>query len=491
MRRKNKYYILIPLLLLCLLLSSCDKEVFTGYEIKTENLSGTLVINSNPPGASIYFEGRISGFTTPTTIEFLQPGEHVISLRKKLYSDSTFTVFISDSSSTNVFIDLNANPKNLGKIFCNSTPQSAKIFINDQETGFFTPETIFNVSPGIYEVKYAKGNYRTDSSNILVRALLTSTYNSILSDTTTWVDYSVSNSDLPTNSFNDVVEYKNEMWFASNGYGLINYDGKDWTVYSLASLGTVNSNVNKLLVHGDDLWICTDGQLIRFNDGIKNSYRNEFLAPEFNSVVADDEDNIWCGSSNGVTMFDGTNWHSLQSESIDLKHVTALKIINNNELLIGTAFHDHDGPGYKSGILCKYSNGDFEILKTSTNIYNPVSIYCLEVDESNNIWYSARFGLFTAYSRIYIIPVEGSEYELIIKSINRPSQFSRFASFGNGEVMASSSRGFHVFKILGNEEFFNTQNSNLKDAELTSVFVNGNNIAWITSMNGGVTKYKR
>lgn len=491
----KKYIFILAVLtiVISLLMLSCDKEVFNGYEVETENLSGTLSVNSNPKGVSIYCDGRITGFVTPAVLEYLEPGDHIIMLKMYLYNDTTFTVVVEDSISSEIYIDLNSNSSNLGKIVCESIPSGSEIFLNDSSTGNTTPDTLINIVPGIYEVRYDLISHRSDSTNIIVRPQEMTFYSTNLSDTTYWVDYMMNNSNIPTNSFNDVIEYKNEIFFASGTHGLIKYDGKDWTVYSLANLGTSLSSINRLFLKDDDLWACIDGQLAKFNDGFVGSYKHEFLSPDFFDAALDNRGNIWCGSRNGVIKFDGANWTILENDSIDLTYVSVLKVDANNDLFIGTAYHDDERPGYASGILCKYGNSNFDVMINTGSYYSPVSVTSIDFDNENRVWVGKTTGIWNQKCEIMHSSQNGLlvKFELQNEPVgNSYNIYNRFQFDDENRLWISSQIGVILVYPSGINEFYNSYNSNLPDNVFSSIHVTDNNIIWITSINSGVTKYK-
>ena len=69
---KTKYIVSIFLLLVIVVTqNSCDKEVFSGEPEALEDRSSSIYLSSDPEGASIYLDNRITGYVTPDTLKFI------------------------------------------------------------------------------------------------------------------------------------------------------------------------------------------------------------------------------------------------------------------------------------------------------------------------------------------------------------------------------------------------------------------------------------
>ncbi len=126
-----------------------DKKVERNTNLVIASSAGSLVITSDPVGASIFVDDASTGKVTPSTIRPLSNGEHSVKLSLNEYKDTTFSIQVSQSQAVNADIFLKQqNPK--GKITLNSVPQGAAIFMNDTNTGEITPFTFNNLERGTY-----------------------------------------------------------------------------------------------------------------------------------------------------------------------------------------------------------------------------------------------------------------------------------------------------------------------------------------------------
>jgi PEGA domain len=94
----KKYIYLILILVLGLLIASCDN---TTTEPTTGPTSGTIIIESEPTGADIYLDGSGTGQVTNDTLSDVSFGSHSVTLKLDGYRDTTISASISsDITST-------------------------------------------------------------------------------------------------------------------------------------------------------------------------------------------------------------------------------------------------------------------------------------------------------------------------------------------------------------------------------------------------------
>jgi PKD repeat protein len=74
---------------------------------------GTIAVESNPPGANVYLDGKPSG-TTPVTIPDVNAGSHTILLTMQGYSDASKSIDVAAGSQNQVSMDLHAGSKTPG-----------------------------------------------------------------------------------------------------------------------------------------------------------------------------------------------------------------------------------------------------------------------------------------------------------------------------------------------------------------------------------------
>ncbi len=228
-----------------------------------------------------------------------------------------------------------------GKIFFNTTPDSANIFFNGDFTEFTTPYTLNGVIPGDYHIVFKKKNCITDSIDITVRSNKTTDAFRPLLDTTYWVEYSTSNSRFPIDQLTAIaIDKEGVLWLGSNG-GLFSFNGAEWTEYNSFNSGLSNNFIKVIKVDADNnKWIGTFEGLNKFNGNIWITYtkRRNQLPNNYINDIAIQDDGIYICTNKGLVRKSQNNWDLLYYEecngyAVDVKDtlwmITKLQITNH------------------------------------------------------------------------------------------------------------------------------------------------------------------
>ena len=145
---------------------------------------------------------------------------------------------------------------------------------------------------------------------------------------------------LATDAFYDVYEDKNGiLWFASQGSGLITYDGKKFSLVEPKNKSLPRSIQSLYFDEHGKVWIGSNNEgLIVLSNNEVTEIENPLLKNiTILDIVRDDDNNYWFATDGrGVLKYDGrdvyqfTNQQGLYSNSVN-----TLKIINN-DVLVGT-----------------------------------------------------------------------------------------------------------------------------------------------------------
>jgi hypothetical protein len=128
---------------------------------------GNISVSSLPTGAAVLLDGITTGTTTPTVIENVSGGSHIVLLRFTGYQDYTGSVTVSDNATSTVSATLTASTLSPNSISVFSNPTGAKVYINNNLRGQ-TPLTLGSVPNGNYQVVIQFSGYSDWSQNITV-----------------------------------------------------------------------------------------------------------------------------------------------------------------------------------------------------------------------------------------------------------------------------------------------------------------------------------
>lgn len=343
---KQFYKSVFMLAVFVVLFVSCEKEMF--IEPKNTMLTieyGKIYIDSKPSGASIYVNGRNTGYVTPDTVNYLEDGNANIVLKKEYFDDTTFTLRVQKQYTESIVVDYYANPKMYGKIICGSKPAGAVIYLNNKNTGRVTPDTLERIFPGEYTIKYSYPEFRKDSLTFMVKSKVTSSVNLALEDTLDIITYTPKNSKFPSYSVSEMEEDKDgNFWIGTYTKGLVKFNGKYFTNYR-CKVGT--------------------------DSPIPSDYVSQ--------IKKDKNNNLWFGFSSGLIKYDGTTW-----EKTSIKQINSIHIAYDNTILAAT-----DGNG-----VLRYKNGIYDRLTKSNSGLHGDYLFGVCLDKSSKIWASPmEYGL--------------------------------------------------------------------------------------------------
>ena len=224
---------LLVFILFGLYTGGCDKEV-SRSPVEPDPSMGVINISSSPKGATIFLNGRNTGRQTPDSLTFLNPDTYEITLKLQYYKDTSLTVQHDEDMHTELNIDYFSNPSMYGNLILFSVPAGASIFLNDSSLNKATPDTLFGLLPGLYKVTFKLNGHRDSDINALVESSITRNFSVALRDTSVWIDFQKSNSDIQSNLLTSVaVDFNGIKWIGSSDIGLIKYDDNNFSILIL------------------------------------------------------------------------------------------------------------------------------------------------------------------------------------------------------------------------------------------------------------------
>ncbi|MFC1687915.1 PEGA domain-containing protein [Patescibacteria group bacterium] len=125
--------------------------VIAGCGIFDSDQTGTVIVTSEPPDASVYLDGDWTGQTTPATLKEIAIGVHTIEISDHYSESYKEEVTVTENQTTYVDVQIAT------KLALESNPSGAIIVLNDSVTTYVTPH-IFEGLPlsGYYSIRLLK-----------------------------------------------------------------------------------------------------------------------------------------------------------------------------------------------------------------------------------------------------------------------------------------------------------------------------------------------
>lgn len=125
-----------------------------------------LVLDSDPPGATVLLNGASTGQTTPCTIDRIPSGSATVRMIVDGYKpyDRELTLVAGEEYRVNAVLD--AEPSSLKVV---TIPDGARIYVNNQFRGE-SPITLEALTPDTYRVRAEAAGYDPDARDIEVAA---------------------------------------------------------------------------------------------------------------------------------------------------------------------------------------------------------------------------------------------------------------------------------------------------------------------------------
>ncbi len=483
---KNIIARIVPNLLMTftlgLLLYSCNQKVsVTPPDMPPPD--GFVYISSNPEGFQIYLNGLESRRATPDSLTWLSTGTYVITLKKELFKDTSFNVNIVEGKKLSTFIDFFHNLSMRGSIYCSSSPEGAKIFLNDSNTGIITPGTIKNIFPGNYEIKCKLLNYTEDSLTVAVSSGKTSSVKMILVDSTLWSIYTTENSPFPTNNFTCInIDKKGIVWAGTDGRGVLDYDGKSWSIAVFNDKLPYNYYINCISVNSINvIFVGTNKGFVTF-DGVNTGvYSLKTLGTTLPSYVIysigfDAAGSWYIGTEKGLARNNGM-WDPFINKELPDTIITSICNDNLGNLWVGT-----EG----DGIAVKNNTDNWKFYTSTGNTIINNNITAISASPSGDIWIGygklASGGTYisnykdSVWSNVYVLPYSSQVNGIIVDK--------------NNVKWVATDKGLVRFTNSADATVFNYDNTGLNINDVTGVAQDVRGNIWISTMGGGLVEYK-
>lgn len=269
-----------------------------------------------------------------------------------------------------------------------------------------------------------------------------------------------------------------------------------------------NKDNIKSIIQGNDgsIWAATYGGVINMDKNGKtlNSYTTEngLASNEINCIFQDSKNNLWVGSENGISIFDGKKWNNKVVENPVVQKVVNINEQSENNLSNnqntnepGPAPYSSDKPSnYRIREIFQDKKGNYWLCTSGRGIlkydskkwYNYIVqdadesidyVNCIIQDKIGSIWFGTNSG---------IIRFDGKEwrhFELPNKSYSNRIVKSIFEE-DDGTIIFGTEEG--IFKYSNNEIKLTN-----RDLKVNDIIKNRtNNELWISDWRQGISVFK-
>lgn len=403
-------------------------------------------------------------------------------------------------------------PPPTGKLFVDSDPQGAFIYLDGKNSGNITPDTIEWLEEKEYLLTLKKRLFKTYSVSIRVTEdSLTSFFlnyhtangiygRMIVDSKPREVEIflnGVSTGQYTKTTIENLFPGTYNVKFKLSGYWddslsvevrsehtahsfLTLIDSTVWVNFKESNSGLPDDFINHVAIEdGGIKWIATKGSgLVKYDDNDWTLYNtsNSPLPTDDIKFIAIGADGVkWLATSVGLIRFDNFNWtvYDVSNSQIPSDMLTTIAAEDNSDIWIGT---------FDAGIV-KLSSGIWTVYNTVNSEIKSNVINTIAIDEIGNKWigtYNAGIAKFTGNS------------------------WTIFDDFNNGDPVTSSSISFEnsgtvwisIRKFLqapGGSAFFDGVMWNtfhgLPSSDVLYVAVDQQNNKWFANESDGLSKY--
>ncbi len=496
---------IIAFLFLLIVLISCEKEVSV-TQPKPPPEKGSIYVETAPSDIKVYLNGKYTGRNTPDSIPYLEYTTHEFRLKKKLYRDSVFYIDIKNDDKISISLDYYANPLMYGSIECISNPSGANIFINDSATGKTTPDTLKTIVPGNYKIKYTYPEHREKVVGVTVESSKIPKAELSLQDTSLWVDFQTSNSEITYDFLTDIdVDGNNIKWIGTSGLGLLKFDEKTFESFTPGNSPLPSGVITCIDIDEmNNIWVGTLAGFAKYDGATWSSwtiYNSALPDGQVLDIESSDPNNIWIATANGLlSMQDNGGYYKIfdrNNSSLINEYITGVEMDDNGKLWVSTRY----------GGVANFQNGNWGAYYNvdSTGVF-PDSSYAFPSNYISSMMVEPNGKLWIAHLP-FTFPGGASGYAL--------SKFDNaiWDSYGTSDGLVSSDivniyydkltdkkwlstlYGLIEYRFIGSSPvqltvYFVDNTPGLFSNKIRGVTKDKNGIIWITTSGGGLTKYK-
>lgn len=135
-------------------------------ELEMDEHTGIINVITDPPGAVIMLDNRLTGLSTPAMLEKIPLGQDVrITITKPGFEDFEQIIKLSSSKPQKISTKLIEISEQAGTFSITSTPPGAAIYLNGKDIKRNTPAALTGIEPGAYLLSVRMEGYEEWKAN--------------------------------------------------------------------------------------------------------------------------------------------------------------------------------------------------------------------------------------------------------------------------------------------------------------------------------------
>ncbi len=463
-------------LLLVVIVFGCDKDVSITPPME-EPQKGYVYVSSYPTGAKIYLNGKNTGKVTPDSLTYVEYGATEVILKRDYFNDYTFNFELVEGERKNLYVDYSAMSTMYGSLSLASVPVGCNIYIDDSLTTLTTPAEISRILAGKYNIRYSTPGYRDCEISASVYSNKKTNITYSLQDTTVWLDYKITNSEIPSNNLSCIAIDKNQRIFVGTGNaGIGIFNRVEWSY--LTTSNSILPSDNIICLDSDDagnVWIGTEQGLLRYNSSGLKLYTRENSDLPNNTIrdIAVGNNEVWIATYSGLVKFSNEKFTTYNTSNSDItsNSISAVGVSSNGIVYVGTV---------QEGLILK--SGDYFM-----KIDSPLGIYVttIKVDKNNIAWVGylptlTASGGLAYYQNNTLNNYSGKLSSRAVRSIC--GNLEQFVWLGTDDGLVQVDAQF-VSTI------YKAATYKLTSSLIKGVQVDANNVLWIATEGGGLCRF--
>lgn len=275
---------------------------------------------------------------------------------------------------------------------------------------------------------------------------------------------------------NIIQDKQGNLWFGSNAYGAIRYNGDTLSYFSVYQ-GLVGHQITDMMEDNQGaLWFSSYGGVSKYDGSAFTNYTvlDGLTDPWVWSIFQDSRGTIWAGTLEGLCRFEDNKFKAfpipyvnIENTKSTLKPKMVQSIIEDNN---GDLWFATDGLG-----VYKYNGEQFYHYTTDEGLCDN-SITCIVEDSKGNYWFGSAFGGLSKY--------DGTSFTTINDANGIGSnEVSHIYEDKKGYVWFSS-EGYGVYRYDGKNLRNYNEEEGLNVSAVQSIFEDKEGRFWVGGGGG-------